>query len=247
MLLFAKAWRIAAALLLATPALAEEPLLLAGVGVGVERSPYRGVDERVRLLPMLVYENRWISVAGPSLDFKLPDAGPVQLRLRARYGFDGYEADDSPALLGMAERKGSLWLGAAAVWEGELGQLGFELMGDASSHSKARLWKLEWEKRFQLGERLDLTPRVVVRGLDRRFVDYYYGVRVDEARVGRSAYTGVALRQPELGLRLGYRLQPDQLLFADVSARKLGTAIERSPLVERRYEAGLFAGWMMRF
>lgn len=248
-MLFKNAWRLAAALLLAgsLPALADDSVLLVGLGAGVERAPYRGVDARARLLPLLIYENRWISVAGPGLDLKLPDAGPVQLRLRARYAFDGYEANDAPELAGMTERKGSLWLGAAASWQTALGELSIELLGDASGHSKGRQWRLGWEREFSLGDQLQLTPRLGLRGLDDRYVDYYVGVRADEVRAGRAAYRGEALQQAEIGLRLGYQLGPRQSLFADLSARSLGGAMERSPLIARRYEAGLFAGWLYRF
>lgn len=239
---------LAAALLLsAVPALAEEPLLLVGVGAGAERSPYRGVDPRGSLLPLVIYENDWLSVAGPGLDVKLPALGPLQLRLRARYAFDGYKAKDAPALAGMARRKASPWVGAAAIWETGLGEFSLELLGDAASNSKGRQWQLAWERRFQLSEQLDLTPRLGLRGLDQRYVDYYYGVRAAEARTGRAEYRGKASGEAELGLRLGYVLDAEQMLFADLSARRLGRAISDSPLLAQRYEAGLFAGWMHRF
>jgi len=153
-----------------------------GLGLGYERSAYRAFDDKARLLPVLMYESCWISVAGPGLDLKLlPETGPWSLRLRSRYGFEGYEAKDSPQLAGMAERKGGVWLGGALGWQGGLGRVSAELLGDASGHSKGRQLRLQWERRHAFG-RVDLTPRVAAVSLDRRYVDYYYGVRAGEAR-----------------------------------------------------------------
>src|SRR5688572_4643684 len=61
---------------------AEEPSSWGlGVGVGVERKPYRDFDNKTRLLPLLTYESKWISLSGLSADLKLPSAGPVSFRL----------------------------------------------------------------------------------------------------------------------------------------------------------------------
>lgn len=247
MTMLKNAWRLAALLLATAPALAEEPLLLGGIGLGAERTAYRGVDVRVRPLPLLIYENEWVSVAGPTLDLKLPDAGPLQFRLRTRYGFDGYKAKDAPELSGMARRKGSLWVGAAVLWEHEWVQVGLDGLADASGNSKGRQWRLQLEHRMQLGERLELTPRLGLQYLDSKYVDYYYGVRAAEARAGRAVYTGEAAKPLELGLRVSYQLAPRQMLIADASLKRLGREVDHSPLVARRYEAGLFTGWLYRF
>lgn len=242
---------LGAGLCAALPSLAAEPAGGSswglGLGLGYERSPYRDFDDKARLLPILMYESRWISVAGPGLDLKLlPETGPWSLRLRARYGFDGYEAEDSPHLAGMAERKGGAWLGGALGWQGGLGRLSAELLGDASGHSKGRQLRLQWERRYAFG-RVDLTPRLAAVSLDRKYVDYYYGVRAGEARAGRAAHAGDSAVNVELGLRLGYQAAPGQILFMDLGATRLGSAIQDSPLVERRIVPGLRVGYLYRF
>lgn len=248
--MFAKALPLAAALLIGAPALAQskpDSLLLGGIGVGVQRSPYRGVDNKTRVLPLIVYENAWVSVALPNVDFKLTEVGPVALRLRMRYGFDGYEAKDSPFLAGMERRKDSLWLGPAAVWDlGGAGELSFQWLGDTLGHSKGSQWELQYEKRLDLGA-FALTPRLGVQGVDRKYVDYYYGVRAAEATAARPVYAGTRSHQLEVGLRLSYQIDDRQTVFADVSGQKLGNEMKRSPLLERGYRTGLFAGYAYRF
>lgn len=247
--MLAKALPIGAALLIALPVLAQqarEALLIGGIVAGVDRQPYRGIDERTRVLPLLIYDNDWVSVALPTVDFKLTRVGDVSLRLRSRLGFEGYEAKDSAYLAGMDERKGSVWLGAAAMWDSPLGELSFDWVADTLGRSKGNIWQLQFERRFDLGE-VALTPRLGVRGVDRKYVDYYYGVKPAEATAARPVFIGRSAHQTELGLRLSYAIGERGMLFADVSALKLGKPVERSPLLDRRYQAGVFAGYLYRF
>ncbi|CAN7695713.1 MipA/OmpV family protein [Acidovorax sp. LjRoot66] len=217
-----------------------------GLAVAADRKPYRDFDDKLQPLPLLTYENRWIQIAGPGVDLKLPSLGPVGLRLRSRFGFDGYEAEDSTWLAGMRERKSSLWLGAAATWDTGLVQLSAELLADASGHSKGRQFTLKAERRFQLGA-WDVTPRVQVQQQDRKYVDYYYGVEGTEARLGRPAYEGSSAVNLQAGVRVGYTLAPRQWVFVDLSSTRLGSAIRNSPLVDKSSQPAVVAGYLYRF
>ena len=217
-----------------------------GLGVGMERKPYRDFDNKTRLLPLLTYENKWVSVFGPGMDFKLPSAGPVSFRLRARYSMEGYEASDSPFLAGMDERKDGIWLGGAAIWRNDIANLSAELLGDASGNSKGTKFKLTLDRRFQAGS-FDITPRLSATRLDDKYVSYYYGVNAAEVRTGRRFYQGSSAVNLEAGLRVGYALAPRQSIFLDVSTTHLGSSIKDSPLVDRSSQSGVRVGYLYRF
>jgi MipA family protein len=217
-----------------------------GVSVGLQRKPYRDFDNKSQVLPLLFFENRWFSVIGPALDFKLPTAGSLSLRLRARYASEGYEAGDSPYLAGMDERKDGFWLGGVALWRTDLLNVSAELLGDASGHSKGSQFKLQLDRRFQSGA-FDFTPRVAAKWLDDKYVDYYYGVRGSEARAGRPVFQGKSAVNAELGLRVGYALTPNQGVFLDASTTRLGNSIKDSPLVDRSTSSALRVGYLYRF
>ncbi|EJL77250.1 outer membrane protein V [Polaromonas sp. CF318] len=217
-----------------------------GLGVGMERKPYRDFDNKTRLLPLLSYENQWISVAGLGLDVKLPSAGPVSFRLRARYSMDGYDASDSPFLAGMDERKDGIWLGGAAIWRNDIANLSAELLGDASGNSKGSKFRLMVDRRFQAGS-FDITPRLAATRLDDKYVSYYYGVNAAEVRAGRPFYQGGSAVNLEAGLRVGYALAPRQTIFLDLSTTKLGSSIKDSPLVDRSSQSGVRVGYLYRF
>lgn len=217
-----------------------------GVAVIYQQKAYRDVDDEVLLLPLPSYENRWVRLNVPSVDLKLLPPGPVDLALRLRYEGAGYEASDSPALAGMEERKGGLWAGAALRWRGGPGELGLEVSGDASGYSNGTQVKLSLGKDFRLG-RLGLTPRLAVTWMDRKYVDFYYGVSAAEALATRPAYAGRATANTELGLRAGYGLAPNQIMFVDLGVTQLGQAIQDSPIVDTSTLGSARLGYLYRF
>ena len=218
----------------------------AGLLLSAEVSPYRGVGSEVRALPALQFENRWVRVFGPVIDLKLHDAADTNLALRLRYADTGYKANDSAFLAGMAERKNSVWLGAKAEWRNGVGQLSGEWLADASGHSKGQQVKLVAETLKHVGP-IGIVPRLGLVWQDRKYVDYHFGVAASEARAGREAYAAKAAVSTEIGVRLLYRLAPQQSVFLDVSATALGSAIKDSPLVDRSWVSAARLGYVYRF
>jgi outer membrane protein len=217
-----------------------------GIAAGMERKPYRDFDNKGLAIPMLTYENKWVSVAFPGADLKLTSVGPVSLRLRARYAGDGYEADDSPYFGGMEKRKGSLWLGGAAIWRNDIANLSAELLADGSGNSKGTRFKVQIDRRFSSGA-FGFTPRLAAHWVDRKYVDYYYGVTAAEARSDRPEYAGKATANIEVGLRVDYAVAPKQTVFLDMSATSFGSGIKNSPLVSRSNQTGVRLGYVYRF
>ncbi|WP_306394544.1 MipA/OmpV family protein [Telluria beijingensis] len=216
-----------------------------GLGVGLDKSPLRDFDDEVDPLPLVLYEGKHLSVFGARIDYKLPSYGPLQFRLRARYANDGYEAKDSPYLAGMEERKGGLWLGGAATWRSGAVSVAGEFTA-ATGDAEGRRLKLELNREFRSGA-LTVTPRISAEWYDKDFVAYYYGVRANEVRPDRRAYSGDASQAIEAGVRFGYAIQRRHHVFIDVSARSLGSEIKDSPLVERSTESSIKLGYLYAF
>lgn len=217
-----------------------------GLAVMSEIKPYRDFDSKTEVIPFITFENRWVRVFGPGLEFKLGKAGPVAFGLTASYGMDGYKASDSSVLDGMSKRKGSVWLGAQASLRSELVNVSAEWSSDASGHSKGQEFKLGLERRFALGD-VGITPRLTATWLDRKFVQYYYGVEASEVRPGRGLYNPSSTVNTEVGLRLDYKLAPQHMVFADLGTTALGGEIKKSPLVDRSSVPEVRLGYVYRF
>lgn len=218
-----------------------------GVGGGVENKPYKGVGNKGLFIPIIQYENKYISAFGPRIDFKAPSVGPVDFKLRASYEFsDGYKGSDSNFLRGMNTRKSGFWVGGVVLWHAGFADLTFEAAADASRISKGRQLKLGIERGFRFGD-FELTPRLTVASLDKKYVNYYYGVTNAEALPTRNAYQGRSATNIEAALRIGYALAPKQSLFFEVSDTRLGKGITDSPLVSRSTQAAALVGYLYRF
>lgn len=216
-----------------------------GLAVGFKHKAYRDFDDDASVRPLLLYENRYVSFFGTTLDAKLPAAGPISFRLRVRFAGDGYKTKDSPFLAGMAERKGGLLVGGAAIWRGSVINASAEALS-ATGDAEGKRFKVELNRNFKSGA-FTITPRVSANWYDDKYVDYYYGVRVSEARAGRAQYTGKSATNAELGLRVGYAVSQRHNVFVDFSATSLGGAIKDSPLVDRSSEAGVRFGYLYSF
>lgn len=253
---------VAAVLACPAPAFAQQPsgkgepegaswgLGLAGISA---QTAYKGMDRETRALPMISYENRYVRLDGPNLELKLPG---IELSESQRLNFGvvaklfdgaGYEAGDSPALAGMAERKSSVWLGAKVEWENDLAGITLEWLGDASSNSKGQRLALGLERKLMLSPSLMLIPQVGVEWLDKKYVDYYYGVRASEVTAGRAAYTGEATLNPEIGLTGIYRFDRHHSMMLNVGVTFLGKEIKDSPIVDRSTENRVMLGYQYSF
>lgn len=224
-----------------------------GLAVMSVQNAYKGTDRETKALPMISYENRYVKLGGPNLELKLPG---IELSNSQRLNFGvmtqlfdgaGYEAKDSPALAGMAERKSSIWVGAKMEWENDLADVKLEWLGDASGKSKGQRLAVGLERKIMLSPRLMLIPQVGVEWVDKKYVDYYYGVRNGEATAGRVAYTGKATVNPEISLSGIYRFDRHHSMMLNVGVRSFGKEIKNSPIVGRSTENRVMLGYKYSF
>ncbi|NYF20133.1 outer membrane protein [Xanthomonas sp. JAI131] len=217
-----------------------------GMAALTVHKPYRGVEPDLIALPLLVYESKWWSVYGPSLSLNLPSLGPVALSLTTRLSHDGYDASDSPSLDGMQQRKDRLWLGGSGTWRTGIANTTLEWMHDVSGYSRGQRVGLSVEHVFDRGL-FELIPRLGAAWLDRRYVDYYYGVRPQEARAQRLPYRPGASINVEAGLRAACRVAHRDSLFLDVGVDRFGAQIRDSPLVDSALQSRIVLGYVHVF
>lgn len=223
-----------------------------GIGASSKQAPYTGIDRENQALPLLRFENRYVEVFGPRIGVKLPglqisETQKLNFSLVGKYDGSGYEADDAPILNGMKKRRGGFWAGAKAEWDTGLFELGAEWLGDASGNSKGQRFSLGLEKTWRFGHQFMLTPRLGAHWHDKKYVDYYYGVRDSEVRADRPAYQGKSGVNAELGVRGIYMFDQRHSLMMDVEVTRLASSIKDSPLVDRSTENRVFLGYLYRF
>ena len=226
-------------------------------GLGVagmsQQQVYTGIDRNNMAIPLIYFENRWVQLFGPWLDLKLSDIElgedrSLSFALRTQlFGFDGYKAKDAPILNGMAQRKSGIFAGPSVKWSNPIVDVFGEWSFDASGNSKGQRINIGLERQFHVGERLMFTPGVTASWLDKKYADYYYGVRSAEARSGRPAYIADRTMNTEFSLRTDYLLDQHQAVFLQLGYTVLGSEIKDSPLTDRSGETMALLGYLYRF
>lgn len=226
-----------------------------GIAAGSQKKAYTGMDRDKMALLFIQYENRYISITGPQIALKLLslDLAPTKslsIDLVASYDGSGYEDDDirdTPVLKGMHERKSGFWGGARVEWQTDLVDISASALIDASGNSKGRHFNLGMEKTWLIGERWMITPRVAANWRDKKYNDYYFGVRPGEVRAGRAVYLGKSGLDAEVGVRTMYIFDKRHSVFVDLEFTRVSNAVKDSPLVDRSSENRVFLGYLYRF
>jgi MipA family protein len=129
----------------------------------------------------------------------------------------------------MAEREASFHLGGELKHDADWGHVTMEFLKSASA-SKGYRASVYYAYPIALGE-FTLMPKFGIERYDRKFTDYYYGVRADEATAARPAYAADASTNLDVGLDLQRRFGR-HLFIGSLKYRRFGSAISDSPLVE---------------
>jgi MipA family protein len=218
-----------------------------GLGAGLIRSPYQGVDNKVSAMPFIGYENAWLRIMGPNIDGKLAHVGNFSFGLRSIWAFkEGHKSSDSDVFEGMDKRKGGLWIGPSMEWKTPVGMLAGDVLGDVSGHSQGKQARLSLGQKYHF-DRIEVAPRVGLQWQDSKYVDYYYGVRDAEATAWRSEYRGRATLNLEATVLFNYSLTKQQALTSEIGLRHFGKGITDSPLVDKTVVPILRLGYTYSF
>ncbi|SEI07890.1 outer membrane protein [Rheinheimera pacifica] len=223
-----------------------------GVAVGSSQKAYTDIDRDTKVLPILSYENRYIRLAGPELAVKLPgyqfsESNKLNFSVIGKYDFTDYKQSDAPILNGMEDRDGGFWAGFKAEWQNSLVDISAEYITEVAGDSEGSAFNFGLERTWHFKQHFMFTPRVVVSLLDKKYVDYYYGVRANEVTADRAYYQGESAVNIEVGARGGYMFKQKHFVFLDVSVTSLASEIKDSPLVDSSTENRVILGYIYRF
>lgn len=161
----------------------------------------------------------------------------------------GWKPDDDPLLAGMADRHTSLDGSVNVLWKTSLINVGVSYYKDIGnvSHGATATLRLSHNINFWIDPKLRLTPSVGVEWENARLVDYYAGVRQDEATPSRPVYAGHDTVNYTAGLGGSYRISRDWSLLGGVYATHFGDGIADSPIVQHRGSILVYFGGGWRF
>lgn len=217
-----------------------------GIAVISSPEPYVDADNETIVVPALSITAGRFSFRGIAAAWRLGEWGDLEAEALLRARFSGYDAEDSPFLEGMEDRRKSADLGVALAWERERFGLRLTPAVDVLGRSDGVEVALEAFVPLRLGP-ARLEPRLGAAWQSADLVDYYYGVRPEEARPGRPAYRGESTVNATAGLFLFTPLARRLLFQGFLRLERLGPEIEDSPIVSDATALTAFGGISYRF
>lgn len=217
-----------------------------GGALGVRREIYADFDRRVIPLPVIGYRGERLRVFGPFVNYEVVDTGALGLDLRLSPRFQGFDESDSDVFSGMEEGEFSMDAGAGLTWERDDWKLELIGLADILDRSNGREWQLGLSRAYRAGPLL-FEPAIGLSWLDRRHVDYYYGVAAAEATSTRPAYRGDSALNTRLGLNLFTPAFFGGLTRIGIENTWYDSSIEDSPLTDTDSSLGVFIAFSKFF
>lgn len=207
-----------------------------GAGVASVQSPYKNVDVDNTAVPYLYYEGERFSASFDSMSYSFVKGDSFELSVLGKVRYMGYEAKDSSTLTGMKKRDNSIDLGMSAGVGGNWGILSISAVSDVSDRHEGEEVEVTYLAPF--GDDVwSVTPYIGARWQSKELVDYYYGVRKNEARLGRPQFAGEDTVNTFIGIDTTYRLSQNWQLASGLDYTRLGDEIKNSPIVSRDYQS----------
>ena len=205
--------------------------LFYGGALGIRREVYADYDRRVVPLPVIGYRGEKLLVFGPFVSYEVARAGATGFDLRLSPRFQGFDDSDSDIFDGMEEREFSMDAGFGLTWARDDWKLELAGLYDALDRSNGREFSANLGRAYRAGSLL-IEPAIGVSYLDRRHVDYYYGVDQDEATASRPAYRGDSALNTTLELTLVTPAYFGGLTRFGIENTWYDSAIDDSPLTD---------------
>lgn len=225
----------------------EKPEKYVGAGVIVKGEPYIDVDSKVYPVPLFGYDGPRLYLYGISGGYRLIKHDGLSIGPVFRPRFTGFDADDSRALNGMEDRDWTLDLGAAVSWLTDYGLSSVGWVTDVLGRHKGQELELSYTIMFPVAG-FDIIPSVAVQYQSSDLVDYYYGVRSDEALLPeRPAYEAGGAWNPYFRLAVRRDLSEKWSLMLGGQLDWFDDEIDNSPIVDESRDYMLLGGLLYSF
>jgi outer membrane protein len=203
---------------------------LYGVGLSTNKEIYKGYNRRNLIIPIIGYRGEKLNVYGPFVSYNVANIADIKVLVQVAPRFQGYEEEDSYIFAGMAERKMSMDAGIGVKYQKNNWKLSLSSMFDVLNRSNGIELTSTIAHTFKFGP-VFVEPKIVFNYLDNKHVDYYYGVRKDEAHTNRREYAGKSGVNSGFGLSISTPIFFGGFTQLNLQQTWFASEITASPLV----------------
>ena len=217
-----------------------------GIGVAAQQPPQVGTSTETVVLPFPSYQGERLSLDFGSVGYALVNSDRVRFAVEGQLRFDGYDPTESTALSGLRERDVTLDAGFSIATGDKWGIASFKVMADALGVHKGYEISASYQYPIQRG-RWTLVPGITAKWPSEELVEYYYGVRLDEATPDRPAYSGKAVLNASAALNASYTFTDSWEFIGGAEYTRLGDGITESPIIEKDHEVIMYSAIVYHF
>ena len=217
-----------------------------GIGVAAQQTPQLGTDPQVMVLPFPSYQSERLNVDFGSASYALFQSEEFRFSVQGQLRFDGYDPDDNDELTGLKKRDMTFDAGIGITVTKGWGTFNLNVLGDAFGVHQGYEISANYEYPVTIN-RWTIVPSVGLTIPSEDLVEYYYGVRRDEATRWRPVYRGKSVVNAVLGANVIYDLSDRWQLMSGGRYVRLGQGITDSPIIDRNHELTVFSAIVYRF
>ena len=225
-----------------------------GVGIRAGTSPYRGVDNissigndnNTDLLPLYLYEGKYLFGHGTSGGVHVVNTDWFSVDLLAKYRFDRLESDADTFSAGIDDREQTVDGGLSFSIKGGWGKLSATWVADLLDNHNGSEADLTYRYTWQPG-RWSLSPFISYVHQDADLTNYYYGVSNEEMATGRPVYQAESAEFWRAGINASYQWSNHGLVFGNVAFEGVPDTIVDSPLVDEDHLTSAMVGYAYMF
>ncbi|GHF24551.1 outer membrane protein [Kordiimonas sediminis] len=201
-----------------------------GAATFISSEPYKGYSSRIIPVPVLAYRKNNLEIFGPFVRYKLYNDQATTVAITASPRFAGYKESDSPIFKGMDTRSTSIDIGASLDTKFQNITVRSAFLADILGKSNGYELRAGISYPVRKGP-FSLEPFIDLQYLDKKYVDYYYGVQMKEATSERAYYKGSSTLNTEAGFMVNLPAFGG-MVRTRLTHTWLGAEIKNSPLVD---------------
>ena len=184
-------------------------------------------------IPLFGYRGKKLNVFGPFINYTFYEDQPLSLFVQLMPRFQSFKASDDPIFDGMATRKKALEAGFGYRLKFKQWQLKGSTLSELFGTTNGTEIKTSLSRRFQYGP-FFMTPSISASYLSNDHVDYYYGVKSNEATSERGFYKGLKTVNQSIGFTFATPIFFGGMSRLSLTYTHLGDTIQSSPLVDEQ-------------
>jgi len=216
-----------------------------GLGAGIRGSQdmYVGQDRDPDLVPLYLYEGRWLFAEGTGGGIHLLDDDIFSLDLLVRYRFNALDPSDYGEIAdGLSTRRQTLDGGVSGGVKTPFGHIKVEWVTDLQDRHNGNELDISYRYPFKWGN-FSLSPFITFSFVDADLANYYYGVTQEESdATGIPVYEVGGTHNLSLGVTTSWHATEHIFVFANLGYLVLNSDIQDSPLVSEDVDGVAYVG-----